>query len=312
MSTFADAPRTIVSDPSFGDDSSHVIVDSNLPSSARPSLVSEHVVAGTARTQCSACPCCLETCSDESCTVCAAKLKSYFKSPRGRLVGTSAPAPSPFYDSFFNFGECIAMQSDHKTIPPTSASSFPSRLPRSALCTPQDTPDVSDDESTTSSSSSSTSSYSTSSSPISPPSSSDFVLRCPPATTTAAPKPPSLTQDLEHRSRALAKSSFTLCEVKRHNKLDDCWIVAGPNVYDATTYLNDHPGGTNSILKFGGGRKDCLEDLMFHSANARVIWKRYKIGTLVKCEGLKNEGASITPWPNYKTAKDENGSCTLS
>ena len=32
-------------------------------------------------------------------------------------------------------------------------------------------------------------------------------------------------------------------EVQRHNKIDDCWIVARGRVYDVTDYLPYHPAG---------------------------------------------------------------------
>ena len=125
-----------------------------------------------------------------------------------------------------------------------------------------------------------------------------------------APLPPSLIR--EYRTRASNKSTFTPCEILRHNKISDCWIVAGKNVYDATTFLHSHPGGIKSILRYSGGRKDCTEDLLYHSNAARGTWERHKIGTVVKCrgEGGSKERGSMR-WPKYfKT--EENGMCAIS
>lgn len=38
---------------------------------------------------------------------------------------------------------------------------------------------------------------------------------------------------------------FTMCQVKRHTTIDDCWLVANGRVYDVTAYvqLNAHPAG---------------------------------------------------------------------
>lgn len=52
-------------------------------------------------------------------------------------------------------------------------------------------------------------------------------------------------------------------EVKRHNKKDDCWIVVNGEVLDATSFLNDHPGGAKAILLYAG--KDASEEFnMLH------------------------------------------------
>jgi len=44
---------------------------------------------------------------------------------------------------------------------------------------------------------------------------------------------------------------FTVEEVAKHNKRDDCWIIVKGNVYDCTGF--DHPGGFNLILDYAGG-----------------------------------------------------------
>lgn len=41
-------------------------------------------------------------------------------------------------------------------------------------------------------------------------------------------------------------------DVQKHNKYDDCWIVLGTKVYDITTFLEDHPGGSKILLENGG------------------------------------------------------------
>lgn len=50
-------------------------------------------------------------------------------------------------------------------------------------------------------------------------------------------------------------------------------------MYDATTYLNDHPGGPQSITLVAGG--DATEDFMaIHSSDAKRKLAEYHIGTL--------------------------------
>jgi cytochrome b involved in lipid metabolism len=49
-------------------------------------------------------------------------------------------------------------------------------------------------------------------------------------------------------------------------------------VYDVTLLLGRHPGGERALLKRAGG--DCSEDHDFHSAAGRLMWARYRIGSL--------------------------------
>ncbi|GMI13365.1 hypothetical protein TrVE_jg3006 [Triparma verrucosa] len=81
------------------------------------------------------------------------------------------------------------------------------------------------------------------------------------------------------------KSTYTLCEIRRHNHLASCWIIIKSRVYDVTDFLESHPGGVKSLLKYGGGVKDCEEDMMFHSYKAREIMERYRIGKVGECGG---------------------------
>jgi len=50
---------------------------------------------------------------------------------------------------------------------------------------------------------------------------------------------------------------YTLEEVAKHNKEDDCWVVVGEQVLDVTEFMADHPGGKMAILTFAG--KDATE-----------------------------------------------------
>jgi len=42
-------------------------------------------------------------------------------------------------------------------------------------------------------------------------------------------------------------------EVKKHNKVDDLWIIIDKKVYDVTEYAEEHPGGVAAIAKNAGG-----------------------------------------------------------
>lgn len=45
---------------------------------------------------------------------------------------------------------------------------------------------------------------------------------------------------------------FTREEIEKHRSRDDCWLVINGNVYDATSVLSWHPGGTSAILANAG------------------------------------------------------------
>lgn len=45
---------------------------------------------------------------------------------------------------------------------------------------------------------------------------------------------------------------LTYQEVSAHNTKNDCWVIIHDKVYDVTSFLPDHPGGSAIILKYAG------------------------------------------------------------
>lgn len=90
--------------------------------------------------------------------------------------------------------------------------------------------------------------------------------------------------------------SYTMCEIRRHNTPESAWLVAGDTIYDATTYMKQHPGGERSILKKSGGVVDCTMDFQYHSNNGRKMWKKYEVGKVKKCPGCDNSGEERQWW----------------
>jgi cytochrome b involved in lipid metabolism len=76
---------------------------------------------------------------------------------------------------------------------------------------------------------------------------------------------------------------YTICEVRRHNTVDSAWIIVGNKIYDATSYIHNHPGGIESILKCSGGSRDCTTDYMFHSKRGQAMFTKHCIGQLIPC-----------------------------
>eukprot|EP00581_Thalassiosira_minuscula_P025433 CAMPEP_0184406016 /NCGR_PEP_ID=MMETSP0738-20130409/1240_1 /TAXON_ID=385413 /ORGANISM="Thalassiosira miniscula, Strain CCMP1093" /LENGTH=137 /DNA_ID=CAMNT_0026762747 /DNA_START=54 /DNA_END=467 /DNA_ORIENTATION=+ len=82
------------------------------------------------------------------------------------------------------------------------------------------------------------------------------------------------------------EKEFTLEEVSQHNKTEDCWLVigndntGGPKVYDVTSYLDDHPGGSEVLLDVGGKDADEFFEDIGHSNDAREELAKHCIGVL--------------------------------
>ncbi|KAG1152085.1 hypothetical protein G6F37_006875 [Rhizopus arrhizus] len=75
---------------------------------------------------------------------------------------------------------------------------------------------------------------------------------------------------------------YTLSDVGKHNKPDDCWVVVNGQVLDVTDFLADHPGGKKAILIYAG--RDATEEFnMMHKPDVVEKYAPYAIiGTLKK------------------------------
>ena len=85
---------------------------------------------------------------------------------------------------------------------------------------------------------------------------------------------------------------YSICDVARHNTPDDCWLTAHGVVYDVTRFIDEHPGGTFSILRHAG--TECAEDFDFHSRGARNLWGSFQIGTLRRCQAGGGGGSAYS------------------
>lgn len=64
----------------------------------------------------------------------------------------------------------------------------------------------------------------------------------------------------------IPSKEFTAEEVAQHNKENDCWVIVKNVVMDLTPFLDNHPGGRESIVKFAG--QDATESFdMLHEDN---------------------------------------------
>lgn len=106
--------------------------------------------------------------------------------------------------------------------------------------------------------------------------------------------------------------TFTLEEVRKHNHEKDCWFIVKDRVYDATEYLDLHPGGIEAITINAG--EDATEDFVaIHSIKATKMLEKYYIGDLDKSsigkaeeqqpedEQVDDQGRKIALNPRKKT-----------
>lgn len=62
-------------------------------------------------------------------------------------------------------------------------------------------------------------------------------------------------------------------EVASHKSQESCYVTIGTKVYDITPFLDDHPGGGDLILQYGGKDvKEAMEDEVSH-AHSEAAWE---------------------------------------
>jgi len=97
------------------------------------------------------------------------------------------------------------------------------------------------------------------------------------------PKSLPFASALESKPKTLATGAkpkkYTMEEVARHKTEESAWFVHEGKVYDATSFLEGHPGGAESILISAG--VDATEEFnAIHSSKAREMLAEYYIGEL--------------------------------
>lgn len=108
---------------------------------------------------------------------------------------------------------------------------------------------------------------------------------------------------------------LTLNEIAKHNSVNDCWLIINNNVYEATNYINNHPGGAKNIISFCGqeatnafatkGKKNKP-----HSQQAKQLLESFKIGVLNQKIGINPNLTQPSPNKNnnhyqFKTSEKE-------
>lgn len=109
-----------------------------------------------------------------------------------------------------------------------------------------------------------------------------------PATTTAPTTKPSESSTSAPTTQPTtgttsATKAYTMAEVAIHKDASSCWTVINGSVYDLTTWVAQHPGGTSGILSICG--KDGTAAFNGQHGGAAAQEKKlatFKIGVLKK------------------------------
>ncbi|KAL1610674.1 hypothetical protein SLS60_002344 [Paraconiothyrium brasiliense] len=83
----------------------------------------------------------------------------------------------------------------------------------------------------------------------------------------------------------MADKEFTYSDVSEHNTKKDLYIVVHDKVYNASSFVDEHPGGEEVLLDVGGqDSTEAFEDVG-HSDEAREILEGLLVGKLKRSEG---------------------------
>ncbi|CAL5220115.1 g2068 [Coccomyxa viridis] len=94
-----------------------------------------------------------------------------------------------------------------------------------------------------------------------------------------APEPPIKDPAQDDASKADALRIYSMEDVEKHDTRDSAWFVHKGQVYDATSFLKEHPGGGDSILLVAG--TDATEEFdAIHSEKAKKQLLSFAIGRL--------------------------------
>merc|ERR1719262_1068401 len=100
------------------------------------------------------------------------------------------------------------------------------------------------------------------------------------------------------------KNPITIDELRKHDDEKAPWFVVKGEVYDGTAFLDEHPGGAQSIISAAG--LDSTDEFMaIHSETAKAMMPDYHIGTLDEQgrralqEGETQESPPAEPQPIF-------------
>ncbi|QRD07310.1 hypothetical protein JI435_124980 [Parastagonospora nodorum SN15] len=100
----------------------------------------------------------------------------------------------------------------------------------------------------------------------------------------------------------MADKEYTYSDVSEHNTKKDLFIVVHDKVYNASSFVDEHPGGEEVLLDVGGqDSTEAFEDVG-HSDEAREILDGMLVGTLKRQEGDPKPKSYSAPAASAQTS----------
>lgn len=91
-----------------------------------------------------------------------------------------------------------------------------------------------------------------------------------------------------------ATEEITFAEVSKHSTKKDLYVVVHDKVYNASSFVDEHPGGEEVLLDVAGqDATEAFEDVG-HSDEAREILDGLIVGKLKRVEGDPAPKAAVT------------------
>ena len=90
-------------------------------------------------------------------------------------------------------------------------------------------------------------------------------------------------------------------ELQRHANRSSLWVLISGIVYDVTSLLSSHPGGTGPLLKYAGKDATCAYTNLANSFEctnrdygcvARLLCQYTRLVPLIRCRGQRASGPS--------------------
>jgi len=105
----------------------------------------------------------------------------------------------------------------------------------------------------------------------------------------------------------MADKEFTYSEVSAHNSKKDLYVVIHDKIYNASTFVDEHPGGEEVLLDVGGqDATEAFEDVG-HSDEAREILDGLCVGKLKRQPGDPTPKVSAHPTSSTTAGPDAAG-----
>lgn len=106
--------------------------------------------------------------------------------------------------------------------------------------------------------------------------------------------------------------SYTLAEVAKHRSVEDCWVVVKGKVYDASSFVGEHPGGQQLLVSHAG--KDVTKEFVssHYSDEAWSELAKLQVGELAAGAGAHELPAAEPAFAEFEVAaKERVGSAIL-